>query len=93
MANETKKIETWEREKQMMLPNLNGRDPSDRVSEDEFNAMLIDKDGQVTATSVDVEGRSEWLEANDYEVTRENLMNPDLLSKAAKQEQSENAGQ
>jgi hypothetical protein len=67
-------VETWEREKGMMLVVADHTLLKKNVSEDEF-MKLTDTQGW---RGVNYTDRIKFLNDNGYEVNRENLTNPEL---------------
>lgn len=72
-----KDLLTWEKEFGVIIQNVDQKKLSEKVTQDEFSALLSD----VVYVGVNHEHRKEFLEANGYEVTRENMSNPDLSAK------------
>lgn len=67
-----KSITDWERKKNVVLVD---HDDLDRVvSEDDFNKMVAEEQ----TVGVNFADREAFLTDNGYELTRENLVNPDL---------------
>lgn len=75
----TKPIKQWERERGFMVINLGDHSEDDEITRVEYDELLGER--ITNGRGVNFDGRTEWLKANDYEVTRENLMNPDLKAK------------
>lgn len=71
-----KTIAEWEKEKGMLLPS---RKPTEKISEDDFNAIPLDD-----KIGVDHESRVKFLKDNGYEVTRENMVDSELSAKPPK---------
>lgn len=72
-------IKDHEAERGMML--IGGADPDEKITGEEFTQRMIDQGWK----GCDQEQKSKWLKKNGYEVTRENLLNADLPSKAAEE--------
>lgn len=74
-----KTFEEWERAKGLMAYNLSKFKTSKLLDEGEFNAIVEGNFSEFHG--VDYKKRLAFLEKNGYEVTRENLINPELSSK------------
>lgn len=73
-----KLITTWEKEKGLIL--LNVKDPSQKISEEDFNDILAQ--GMQSHIGVNHEDRIKFLKDNGHEVTRENMINGFLTIKS-----------
>ena len=70
-----KTIQEWEKEKGFIITDKS-IDIDKQITEEEINAIPVGlKHG------VDHKSRTEFLVSNGYEVTRENLTNPELSAK------------
>ena len=68
-----KTIGEFERQYNMLVLGAN---PNQKISEEDFNAIPIDQ-----KKGVDFAAREAFLTANDYEITRENLIDGGLSAK------------
>lgn len=73
---EKKPVSEWEHEKGLMLIEV--EDLQAEVTENEF--LELAGAGLTNAKGVDFPGREEWLQKNNYPITRENMMDPNLPS-------------
>jgi len=78
-VSDTKTIEEWEQESNLMVRNLGKRKLTDKVTKQEFFADHPDNH-----LGVRIEDRKRFLEANGYQVTRENMMDSDLSAEPAR---------
>jgi len=78
-VSDTKTIEEWEQESNLMVRNLGKRKLTDKVTKQEFFAGYPDNH-----LGVRIEDRKRFLEANGYQVTRENMMDSDLSAEPAR---------
>ena len=72
-----KTIEQWEKEKGLIV--IDDIDPKQELSEAEFNKRYSFLGSNTVG--VNHEDRIQFLEANGYEVTRENMINSELSAK------------
>jgi hypothetical protein len=74
-----KQFKTWEIEKGLFAVDESAYDSTQMLSEEEFMQLWVDGEGQFVGVSY--EDRIQFLNDNDYEVTRENIVNADLSVK------------
>lgn len=83
MSNDqSKTIAEWEREKGVMFLDARKHPVNKKVTEDEFMEILQTSEGEYRGVTHD--DREKWLKDNGYDVTRANMLDPDLLPKSEK---------
>lgn len=80
--NEVRTMAEWEEELQTMFVDF---DPKQKISRQDAHDLRM----QGKAVDVFIKDRKEFLEANGYEVTRENMMDITLNTKPQEDEDTE----
>jgi len=75
--SDKKTIAQFEEEKGMMFLDLTGINLKHKVTEEEFGELAA-TDNYKNVRGVAFDERKEWLSNNGYELTRANMLNPEL---------------
>lgn len=86
MSDTKKAISTWEKERNMLVTTVS--DPSKKLTEAEFLELILDENGipKPEVTGVNHDDRIKFLKANDYEVNRQNMVDPELSTRPAEEQ-------